>query len=87
MHFWPAVIAWPMNSVSCVTVRHMFLIGVTQRSISSTATGDLRRVVDEQLALVGMQQQLLDAAADDVAGRLVAADEDQQRLVQHVVGD
>src|SRR6266566_4173622 len=27
-----------MNSVSRVTVRHMFLIGVTQRSISSTAT-------------------------------------------------
>ena len=33
-----------------------------------------------------MEQQLLHAAADDVARRLVAADEDQQRLVQHVVG-
>ena len=75
-----------MNSVSCVTVRHMFLIGLTQRSISSTAIVILRRIVDEQLALVGVQQQLLHAAADHVARRLVAADEDQQRLVQHVVG-
>ena len=38
------------------------------------------------LPLVGVQQQLLHAAADDVAGGLVAADEDQQRLVQDVVG-
>ena len=59
---------------------------MTQRSISSTAVGILRRVVEEQLALVGVQQQLLHAAADDVARGLVAADEDQQRLVQHVVG-
>ncbi len=86
MHFWPAVIACPMNSVSCVTVRHMFLIGVTQRSISSTATVIFAGFVDEELALLRVQQQLLHAAADDVARRLVAADEDQQRLVQHVVG-
>ena len=36
--------------------------------------------------MVGIQQELLHAAADHVARRLVAADEDQQRLVQHVVG-
>ena len=74
-----------MNSTSCVTVRHMFLIGLTQRSISSTAIGILSGSSLQQLPLVRVQQQLLHAAADDVARRLVAADEDEQGLVEDVV--
>ncbi len=38
------------------------------------------------MPLLRVQQQLLHATADDVARRLVATDEDEQRLVQHVVG-
>ncbi len=67
-----------MNSVSCVTVRHMFLIGLTQRSISSTATGIFVGSSTSSLRCSGCSKQLLHAAADDVARRLVAADEDEQ---------
>ena len=63
----------------------MFWIGLTQRSISSTAVGMLRRVARQRPQLVGMAQQLVHAAAEHVAGRLVAADEDEQALHQQLV--
>ncbi len=60
----------------------MFLIGETQRSISSTAPGiSPAGSADKPRHLVRVGQQLLHAPADDVAGRLVAADQDQQGLV------
>ena len=60
----------------------MFLIGETQRSISSTAPGmSPSGSAVSRGQLVGVGQELLHAAADDVAGRLVAADEDEERLV------
>ena len=64
----------------------MFLIGDTQRSISSTAPG-IRPSgsAASLLVLVGVGEQLLHAAADHVAGRLVAADEDEQGLVDERV--
>ena len=62
----------------------MFLIGVTQRSISSTAASSSVAVGAELLPLVGVGEQLVHAAGDDVARRLVAADEDQQRLVDQL---
>ena len=76
----------PMNSTSWVTVRHMFLIGRHPAQHLLDRGRDLGGIVDQQLPLVGVQQQLLHAAADHVPGRLVAADEDQQRLVQDLVG-
>ena len=75
-----------MNSVSCGDRAAHVLDRRDPAQHLLDRDRDLRRVVDEQLPLVGVQQQLLHAAADDVARRLVAADEDQQRLVQHVVG-
>ena len=64
----------------------MFLIGDTQRSISSTAPGMSPSGIGGQpRRLVGVGEQLLDAAADDVAGGLVAADEDQEGLVHERV--
>ena len=71
----------PWSSTSRVAVRAMFLIGLTQRSISSTASGRRSALGGQLVELVGMGEQLVHAAADDVAGRLVAADQDQQRLV------
>ena len=73
------------TSVSSVTVRHMFLIGDTQRSISSTATGMPAGSSTSARRWSGCAQQLLHAAADHVPCGLVAADEDQQRLVEHFV--
>ena len=59
----------------------MFFTGDTQRSSSSTATGSSAGVGGERRPLVGLLEQGEHAAADDVAGRLVAADQQQQRLV------
>ena len=63
----------------------MFLIGDTQRSISSTAVGSSVRSAGEPLPLVAVGEQLVGAAGDHVAGGLVAADEDEQRLVDERV--
>ena len=66
--------------------RAMFLIGDTQRSISSTAPGMQPGGVGGELRrLVGVGEELLHAAADDMAGGLVAADQDEQRLVDERV--
>jgi len=71
----------PANSVSAVTVRAMFLMGVTQRSISSTATG-AGRGPGEGARLVGVGEQLLHATGEHVAGGLVPADQDEEGLVE-----
>ena len=86
MHFWPCV-QLLTHELGVVGDRAAHVLDRAHPAQHLLDRGrDLRRIVDEQLALVGVQQQLLHAAADDVAGRLVAADEDEQRLVQHVVG-
>ncbi len=46
---------------------------------------DLRRVVDQLLLLARVEDQLLESAGDDVARRLVAADQDQQALLQELL--
>ena len=64
----------PPSSTSRVTVRFMFLIGVTQRSISSTALGRIWRS-SRSRCRCRVREQLLHSARGDVAGRLVAAEE------------
>ena len=81
----PLAMRWPRSSTSRVAVRAMFWIGVTQRSISSTAVGIFVGSALRRAALLGMPQQLVHAAADDVPRRLVAADQDQQRFHQQLV--
>ncbi len=63
----------------------MFLMGETQRSISSTAPGSRLRSVTSASHWSGWAQQLEHAAGQHVAGGLVAADQDQQRLVHEAV--
>ena len=54
---------------------------------SSTAVvAEELRVVEEGLTLVRMQGQLTDHRADHRAGRLGAAVEDEDRLVQDLLG-
>ena len=75
----PACSCWPWSSWSSVTVRRMLRIGVTQRMNSSTAVvAEQLGSVDEQLALVGLQRELAEIDADDRAGGLGAAVEQQQ---------
>jgi hypothetical protein len=47
--------------------------------------GNARRVTRQGLELLGGAQQLVHAAAQDVARRLVAADQDEQALHQQIV--
>ena len=47
--------------------------------------GNARRVARQRLELLGIAQQLVHAAAQDVARRLVAADQDEQALHQQIV--
>ena len=63
----------------------MFLIGDTQRNISSTAVGSPAGSLSQPLELVRVAQQLCHSPAYDVPGRLVPTDEDQQRLVDEGV--
>ncbi len=68
----------PMNSVSWVTRAAHVLDRRDPAQHLFDRGGDPGRIVDEQLALVGVQQELFHTAADHVARRLVAADEDEQ---------
>ena len=54
------------------------MTGDAQRTISSVAELRERRVLDEQLVLVGVVAERADAVRDRVARRLVARDRDQQ---------
>ena len=74
----------PWNSVSAVIVRAMFFTGDVQRSISSIALGS-KPVGGQTPLLIGVQQQLLGSAGQRVAGGLVAADQQQQRLGDDLV--
>ena len=80
----PSRTCWPWTSASAVAVRFMFRIGLTQRSISSIALGSSAGSARQPGQLVGVAQERLDAARDDVAGRLVAADQHQHRLEHEV---
>ena len=61
-----------------VTLRRKYMTGDAQRTISSVAELRERRVVDEQLVLVGVVAERADAVRDRVARRLVAGDREQQ---------
>ena len=74
----PALIACPRISVSLVTLRRKYMTGDAQRTISSVASCARRRVVDEQLVLLGVVAERADAVRDRVARRLVAGDGEQQ---------
>ncbi len=76
----------PPSSTSRVAVRAMFLMGDTQRSISSTAPG-MRPSGSAASAASwsGWASSSSMPAADHVARRLVAADEDEERLVDERV--
>ena len=74
----------PWNSTSRVAVRAMFLIGVTQRSISSTADGISLRSSRSRSHCSRSREELVRAAGHDVTRGLVPADEDQQRLEDEV---
>ena len=54
------------------------MTGVAQRSISSTARRDQRRVGEQRVPLVGVLDQRQHAVGDEVARRLVAGDREQQ---------
>ena len=62
----------------------MFLIGDDQRSISSTAAGMPSGSFTSRCLLVGVPHQLFHAAAENVPGGLVAADQDQQGFADDV---
>ena len=64
-----------------VTVRDMFLIGDTHRSSSSTPVSIVAGSSREDRELVGMVEQRQHAVGHHVPARLVAADEDQQALL------
>ena len=65
----------------------MFLIGDTHRSISSTAVGRVARGRSARARhWSGCRSSWCTPAGDHVAGGLVAADEDEQRLLHDVVG-
>ena len=66
------------SSVSLVTLRRKYMTGDAQRTISSVARLRERRVVDEQLVLLGVVAERADAVRDRVARRLVAGDGEQQ---------
>ena len=59
----------------------MFLTGETQRSSSSTATGNSSGSAARSASASGLFEQGRHAAADDVTRGLVPTDEDEQRLV------
>ena len=63
----------------------MFFTGAVQRSISSIALGSSSRSSCQALMLIAVQQQLLGAAGQRVAGGLVAADQQQQHLGDDLV--
>ena len=65
------------TSQSSVATRVKWLIGLTQRRISSTASGSSSGSVAELLPLVGVLAEREQAAADRVAGRLVAGLDEQ----------
>ena len=62
----------------------MFLIGDTQRSISSTALSIRLRSAGEHLHLIGMTEKFVHPTADYMTGGLVTPDQDQQRFVDYV---
>ena len=80
----PSLTCWPPISTSIVAVRFMLRIGLTQRSISSIAPGSSSGSARKPLQLLGVTQQRLDPAGDDVAGRLVTADEHEHGLEDEV---
>ena len=82
----PARSCWPASSTSRVSVRRHVLDRRHPAQHLLDRARQQRRVGDERWrARSGCAQQLLDAAADHVARRLVAADEEQQRLEDDLV--
>ena len=74
----PALISWPRISVSLVTLRRKYMTGDAQRTTLLGRELRARRVLDEQLVLVGVVAERADPVRDRVARRLVARDREQQ---------
>jgi hypothetical protein len=75
----PSAIGTPRISVSRVAVRRKLWIELPKRSISSTPGAPQRRVVPQALGLVGVVDERQHRAVDEVAGRLVAGDDQRDR--------
>ena len=73
----PSGIFTPRTSASSVAIRVKWMIGLTQRSISSTASGSSSGLVAQLLPLAPVLGEREQTAADRVARGLVARLDDQ----------
>ena len=76
---------WPPSSVTSRAVRRMWITGVCQRMVSCTRLGRSDRF-SRNGVLVGMTVQREKAAAHGVAGRVVAADDQQAQRAHELRG-
>ena len=82
----PFGIGQPLRTVSWVVMRMTPCTGVSQRSISSTAWGIERRVVDELLPLLGVLGEVGEHAVERRGDGVEPGEEEQVADVDDVLG-